>query len=166
MKGSIFTLSGGSWWILILLLTASVTLNLVQMRKLRASNRVAGVRIGDRLPPLQARNLDGQQVTVTHSNSRPTVLYVFTPGCNWCTWNVSRVKSLVARIRGGYNVAGVSLSNHNLREYAGKHGFGFPIYADVDGPFRRCLRIWCYTTDTGDLAGRPVAEAMDRRIYG
>jgi peroxiredoxin len=123
----------------ILLLVASVTLNVLLARKVQESNLIASARIADRLlrtgtivPSIVAKRLDGQQELISYEKTNePTVLYVFTPPCSWCARNLDNFKTLALKESGQYRVIGLSLSEQNLPEYVAKSDLRLPVYSGL-----------------------------------
>src|SRR5262245_4306176 len=78
------------------LLSASVALNVVLAHQLRSFHQSRSIKASERLlkintivPPIAAKRLDGQQALISyHSTRQPTVLYIFTPPCQWCARNM------------------------------------------------------------------------------
>jgi hypothetical protein len=87
---------------------------------------------GDLVPPIQANDLDGHPVKVDYSaSSLPTIMYIFTPSCSWCTRNLENVKRLVDQTADAYHFVGLSLSADELRDYVSQNNLGFPVYCGV-----------------------------------
>jgi peroxiredoxin len=62
-------------------------------------------------------------------DGRPTLLYVFTPSCQWCAKNVNNIKALASRVHASHRVIGLSLDSDDVVDaYAKDHGLAFPIY--------------------------------------
>ena len=88
------------------MLVCSVGLNVLLARKVNqlrsAQNASAAdrlLKIGTNVPPITAMRLGGQVETISYASSdRPTVLYVFTPQCGWCTRNLDNLKALLEQI--------------------------------------------------------------------
>lgn len=99
--------------------------------KLLAVKAEQSLTLGGVLPPIEAKELNGQVKIIEYKSSElPTILYVFTPPCGWCAKNVSNVKTLSEKMKGRYRMIGLSLSGASLGEYVSKHGLQFPIYTD------------------------------------
>src|SRR5215470_3734953 len=85
------------------LLVISVALNVllaVKIRRLTAVDNVARAQheleIGVTVPPISAKRFGGTRETITYADSnRPTVLYIFTPQCKWCSRNLDNLKTLI-----------------------------------------------------------------------
>lgn len=83
---------------------------------------------GDPAPPLRAKTLDGSAVTIDFSDSAlPTVLYVFSPDCRWCTENAMNVRALIAKTAGRFSWVGVSLKSRNLVSRLEEMGLGIRV---------------------------------------
>jgi peroxiredoxin len=157
---------------LLVLLCGSVIINAALARELRDARRRSDRQIsaGTEVPPIDGRSVNGDAVTLTYRGERPTVLYYFSPTCNWCERNWRNVQALVAATRGRFRVVGLSAS-----EKAGEHlsargvtidlvsGFSQAIASEyrlggtpqtiVVAPNGRVLRAW-----TGAYTGRVSGE--------
>ena len=101
-------------------------------------NVPAGPATGTRLPLLQAKDLSGKPVSIAFdSDSRPTVLYVFTPTCIWCKKNLQNLKSIVAKNQDRFKFIGLSLSPDGVDAYLKDTGLDFPVYT---GPAPEIVR--------------------------
>lgn len=68
--------------------------------------------IGSLLPPLEALGADGSRERLTFEPSgRPTLLYVFAPGCGWCARNLDNVKAIFAGARHSHRLVALSLAS-------------------------------------------------------
>jgi len=123
----------------IVLLLASVSLNVVLARRLwffthfqsiKASERL--LKVGTTLPPIVAKRLGGQQEIISYQGaSQATVLYIFTPPCAWCARNLDNLKTLLDKESAQYRVIGLSLSEEGLPEYVTKNGLKLPVYSGL-----------------------------------
>jgi peroxiredoxin len=131
------------------ILVASVVLNvalIVRVGQLEFNLRAAAalrvianrnaIATGDVIPELQATGADGRRTTIALAGQQqPTVIYVFSPTCHWCTRNWQNVNMLAGRLRESHRMVGVSLSARELAGYIRKVKVGFPVYsADIDKP--------------------------------
>lgn len=129
--------------ILITLLLCSALLNILLARNiasLRAEvqylkeeiSSAHDLKPGELLPPIQAKDLEGNYATIDYSGTGPaTVLYIFTPACVWCTRNLENIKSLADQTKGSYRIIGISLSKDKLRDYVIEHDFTLPVYTEL-----------------------------------
>lgn len=123
----------------ILLLLASVSLNVVLASKLRAfrqfqSDKTAErlLKVGVTVPPIAAKLLSGEQQVISYlGTNQPTVLYIFTPPCVWCVRNVDNFKALLDKERDKYHFIGLSLSERALAEYVAKNDLKLPVYSGL-----------------------------------
>ena len=121
------------------MLLISVALNVMLALKIReltgmqnALRAERELEAGAAVPSITARRLDGKSETITYADStRPTVIYVFTPQCIWCTRNLDNFKTLVDQMSKDYRFIGISLSKEGLEKYVADHQLTFPIYTDV-----------------------------------
>lgn len=124
---------------LTVMLLISVALNVMLALKIReltgmqnALRAERELEAGAAVPSITARRLDGKSETITYADStRPTVIYVFTPQCIWCTRNLDNFKTLVDQMSKDYRFIGISLSKEGLEKYVADHQLTFPIYTDV-----------------------------------
>lgn len=123
----------------IVLLLASVSLNVVLARKVWSFTHFQSIkavermlRVGTTVPPIAAKRLDGQPEVISyHGTEQSTVLYIFTPPCSWCARNVDNLKTLLDKERGHYRFIGLSLSEESLQEYVVKNDFRLPVYSGL-----------------------------------
>lgn len=112
--------------LLILLLVCSLLLNFFLARRVKSFRDYvelikseSELAVGELAPSFLAKDLDGHTVMVSYGNTNlPTLLYIFTPDCEWCTKNVSNVQRLATEARGNCRIIGLSLSSDNLRDYS------------------------------------------------
>ena len=125
--------------VLTLMLVISVVLNIMLARKVRELTGMQNVvraerelKVGTAVPPITAKRLDGKSETITYLGSdRPTVLYIFTPQCEWCTRNLDNLKTLIEQKGEEYHFTGISLSTEGLEKYIADHHLTFPIYTGI-----------------------------------
>jgi peroxiredoxin len=123
----------------ILLLLASVSLNVVLARRVwffthLQSNRAAErlLKVGTTVPPIAAKRVDGQLGVISYEGAeRSTVLYIFTPPCSWCARNVDSFKTLADKQSAHYRFIGISLSEQGLPEYVAKNDLKLPVYSGL-----------------------------------
>jgi peroxiredoxin len=123
----------------IVLLAASVTLNVILARRVRSFAQFQSVKVSGRLlqagatvPAIMGKRLDGEQEAISYQEtSRPTVLYIFTPPCSWCARNMDNFKTLMEKEAGQYRFVGVSLAEQGLPEYIAKNNLKLPVYSGL-----------------------------------
>jgi peroxiredoxin len=111
--------------LLSLLLIISVAGNFVLASRLRqsaadmlAKRNPPSLQPGTRVPAIAGRDLRNEPQKIEVAGvSRPTLLYVFTPSCGWCTKNLDNIKALARHAEAGYRVIGLSLAAGGLGEY-------------------------------------------------
>jgi peroxiredoxin len=144
-----YKLSTSQSVILITLFLCSVMINVLLARKassltsailtLKSEGRLA---IGAIAPPIALQELDGKSVTISFSQSTvPTVLYVFSPQCTWCTRNLQNIRSLASSIQGKYRILGLSLSSSQLDEYMMKNNLPFSVYKSIDENSKKTYKL-------------------------
>jgi hypothetical protein len=131
--------------ILTVLLLCSAILNIILARRIKDLNSAIlylkaemksarGLNPGDKAPPIQANDINGRPATIMHLGSdTPSIIYIFTPSCVWCTHNLSNIKALSTQTRASHHFIGLSLSSNGLKEYVTQHGIDFPIYTNLTG---------------------------------
>ena len=125
--------------VLSLLLGASLGLNLLLARRVRQfETRIDGklfheqLQIGALVPPIIAKDLDGRSATITYTgNTRPTVLYIFTPQCGWCARNSDNFKALLQVRDQDNRFIALSLSEIGLQEYVRDKQLTVPVFAGL-----------------------------------
>lgn len=130
-------LPGGLEGLLALLLLASVGLNFFLARRITQQDKVIStikqegrLRVGEPVPPLQARTLDGRAVVLKYD--RPTVIYVLKPDCPWCARNTANINALAEAVRSTHYVFGVTLTSDNLAQHLEASGYTFPVLTEVE----------------------------------
>lgn len=124
--------------ILVFLLVVSVVCNVFLSRKIERLNRavyvaesVQNLTAGTVVPALEVKDLSGKDIRINYSDDRrPTIIYVFTPQCMWCTRNLENIKLLSNNLNESYRVIGISLTSEDLSGYLAKNQFTFPIYIE------------------------------------
>jgi len=123
----------------IILLVGSTILNVLLSQKVRyltdTLNELESqsrLNEGENVPSFEAKDLSEKSVTISYSDTnQPTVLYIFTPQCRWCSENLANIKALANETRGKYRLIGLSLNKEELNTYVEKNNFDFPIYTDI-----------------------------------
>jgi peroxiredoxin len=120
------------------------TMNVVlvrQNRSLKAStglDRNLELQPGRAVPGLEGKDLDGNPVRIDYTDSRKTLLLVFSPGCRFCGENMPNWRTIVSGVDpNAYRVVGVSLVPLGTREYlSGFPAVDYPIVAEIDPSVR------------------------------
>ncbi|HSE16180.1 MAG TPA: TlpA disulfide reductase family protein [Pyrinomonadaceae bacterium] len=131
------------------LLVASVVLNLMLARKVKSLNETIELVKSEQtlnegviVPSITANAVDGSAAVISFDSVPvPTVLYVFTPPCGWCTRNLPAAKALAENVKGRYRVLGLSLSSEGLQKYLSDSGLSFPVYADISVSTRTAYHL-------------------------
>ena len=128
---------------LLWLLVGSLVFNLGLGWELwRVNARRAGVpfqlQAGTVVEPIRALRIDGVSETIDYGASTvPTILYVFTPPCNWCERNVPSIRALGELAAPRFRFVGISLSSEGLAEYMRKNPLPFSVYSGLSEETRR-----------------------------
>lgn len=122
--------------IVFFVLGLSLTLNVYLGIKLRSDGSVPVVSIGERLPALLLRDLEGAEASLSYGSGEPgrTVLYVVSPDCSWCERNRENIKTVFEAKRSDYRFVGLSLSDTRLREYWAGTQLAFPVLTGLTRP--------------------------------
>ena len=100
------------------------------------------LRIGETVPAVEAHSVLGERMTLSYADdSRPTVLYVFAPGCGWCQKNAESIRSLFAAHGKDYRFAGVSLDDSDLNSHVGTGALPFPVYGKIPASVRERYKL-------------------------
>jgi len=115
----------------LILLVASVGLNVVQARRLGAFTGPVGPLPppGSIAPRLMLKSLDGRPVEINF-DEQPTILYYFSPNCGWCEKNWLNVKALVAATEGRYRFVGLSTTG-DIGAFVQEHRLSFEVYSGM-----------------------------------
>lgn len=128
--------------IFITLVSLSMNILLVrEVRRLRSFARADAVgRLSGR--SFKALTLEGRPTTVTLSDTRPSVLYVFTPQCSWCRHNAEKVSLLQKAVAAkGYDFLYLSLSSQEVKDFAARYHHDNNVVVDVDPSVVLALRL-------------------------
>jgi hypothetical protein len=130
------------------LLICSASLNVLLAQKVRQLRE--GIRLiksearlaeGSSVPPIAVRDVNGWPAIISYEQTGPpTLLYIFTPSCGWCSKNVANIQALAEQARDGYRIIGLSLSSENLIDYVAEHNLNFPVY-EVSAEGARSYRL-------------------------
>jgi peroxiredoxin len=116
-----------------------LAINLLLARRVASLKRTIGViksesrlALGDTLPPIVAKDPQGRPAVLDYSETQlPTVVFIITPTCGWCTKNVMNMRALVEKAGNRYRFVGLSLSSDKLIDYVKENKLEFPIYTDL-----------------------------------
>lgn len=125
--------------VLAVFLVCSLAINLLLTRRLASATKLvtamkAESRLGegDTLPPISAKDPQGQIARLDYQNSNlPTVVFVISPTCDWCTKNIMNMRALVEKAGDRYRFVAFSLSSDKLLNYVKENKLEFPIYTDL-----------------------------------
>lgn len=136
-------------WLALLAASALVSVLAWQNRGLRAhrdwlSDRVDYAYPGMYVPAIKARSIDGAEFELGTPSAEHQLLYFFTHTCPYCRQSapaLAEAARVVERDFGGrVSTLGIcECTDAQAREYAQRHGFGFPIIAMTD---RRSLMLY------------------------
>lgn len=103
------------------------------------------LKIGDKAPDFQAKDQDGNSISLNDYNGKKLVLFFYpkasTPGCTVEACNLSdnyeRFKSL------GYDILGVSADSAKRQSnFKNKYNFPYPLLADEDKSVINAFGVW------------------------
>jgi peroxiredoxin len=128
-------------WGLVALVAILVGMVLYQRWQLTHPSLPPSLMAGDRLPKVNLASMQGNIVSMDwKTGDRPTIVYVFTPQCTWCTRDLESLRVLAAN-SAAYRFVGVSLTSEGLREYVGKNRLDFPIYTSPNTSTIKALKL-------------------------
>lgn len=96
-------------------LALNVSLALQLRETARAGARTGGLQRDDVLPSLQLARPEGAMTTVTFE--RPTLLYVFSPTCEWCKRDHANITALQQSVQARYDFVALTLNDRGLKTY-------------------------------------------------
>ncbi|GAB5556877.1 MAG: peroxiredoxin-like family protein [Schleiferiaceae bacterium] len=112
------------------------------------ANEVHPIFIGDTVPNIELKNLDGSSISSEAVTSqKPTVLIVYRGGwCPYCTRHLSAVGEIMNEIDSmGYNVVAVSPdSPERLNESSEELSLDYQLYSDYSGQFIQKMGLAFY----------------------
>lgn len=125
--------------ILALLLVCSLGINMLLARRvsklttlvsrMKSESRLVA---GDKVPAITARDPEGRTAVLDYAGTDlPTVLFVITPKCGWCTKNIMNMRTLAASASDRYRFVGLSLESDKLVDYITRNQLEFPVYTDL-----------------------------------
>ena len=125
--------------ILALLLVCSLGINMLLARRvsklttlvsrMKSESRLVA---GDKVPAITARDPEGRTAVLDYAGTDlPTVLFVITPKCGWCTKNIMNMRTLAASASDRYRFVGLSLESDKLVDYVTRNQLEFPVYTDL-----------------------------------
>lgn len=124
--------------ILYFTILVSILFNILlsfEVRNLRLSlyeneigRKSSEIILGRTVSPLRAENLDGKEVLIDFKNSLPTVLYVFSPNCQWCKRNLSNINALSKQAGSKYQFLALSIDKDSSKSSVEKASLDFPVY--------------------------------------
>lgn len=138
--------------IIHVLLAASVAANAALADKvLRLDRAIASAEArpslehGAKAPDLVLHEASGTAVNIRYSESQlPTVLYVISPTCNWCTRNRQPATALSAALANRARFVGVLIgapTRDSLFRFLSTEAMPFPIYTGLSDEDGRRLRL-------------------------
>lgn len=79
--------------------------------------------------PLPLLDVNGKTTQLVFNDSRPTVIYVFSPLCGWCKKNEANIKALAAETGSRFHFVGLSTMSTGLKDYVEQGHAPFPVFA-------------------------------------
>lgn len=133
-------------WLTLLLLGLSLSLNVYFAAERGHPVAIAQpkVSVGMKMPVLGVRAIDGRPSTVTWDDPHdpcPTVLYVFSPTCIWCTRNFPNIRVLSAAGASSHRFIGLSIIGDGVPAYLAEKPLGFPVYINSGSPGDKPFRL-------------------------
>ena len=127
----------------LIVLFASVTINALQARKIQdLSEPDVSVRsrVGQMAEPVTGVTPEGLPKTVRFAGGLPTVVYFFSPSCDWCKRNWANVSTLAHASAGRFRFVGVTEAT-GLRAFAQDQGLDFELLGGISSASRRALGL-------------------------
>ena len=145
----------GSWRVwLSMALVASIAANvyLFRIAQQRGEGETRGnrytLREGDRVPPVEGNSREGGSVRVEYgTDARPTVLYVVTATCAWCSRNAENFASIVRQKQQSHRFVVVALHREKLDQLASTMPEGVDFLAEVSEQTKQQVLPGRHTAD-------------------
>ncbi len=137
----------GTIIIMSVLLTLSAGVNILYAYKVSSLRKTivvlrSEIGAGESVEPFIAHSLAGTPTPIAFSDhALPTILYIFSPQCGWCTRNLDNIKAMESTLKTKYRFIGLSMSDTSLEEYIASNNFSFPVYKNPDVISRAALRL-------------------------
>ncbi|GEM_PF-1051350 len=125
--------------ILFVFLSLSVACNVLLAWKAISWHRIAlaGARpaarrppvlgVGTAFPQIVGKHLDGSAAAIRYGDANlPTVIYVLSPHCVWCSRNRVNLGALIKQGGGKFHLLCLSVTGDGLREYAERNHISGP----------------------------------------
>jgi hypothetical protein len=122
-------------WAALLFLGASLALNVRLGWQLRDSPHFEPVPfgVGTVIDPLPVRDISGAVTTITwNGGAAPSIVYVFSPSCQWCARNVANIKTMYSSLNKTFRFVGLSITSDGLPDYIRDQSVPFPSYTVAD----------------------------------
>lgn len=122
-------------WPVLCVLAVSLGLNVHLMTSRQTGTRIITeptYKSGMTMPRLTATAINGVPAMLDWADPRdhrPSILYVFTPSCTWCTQNLENIRALSTSQQSRYRIIGLSLSDEGLTEYVSQAKLPFAVYS-------------------------------------
>ncbi len=88
---------------------------------------------GARVSPLLGEDVDGSVRRVTYGeDSRPTLLYIYSPDCRWCQRNLNNIRALSQKLSASHRFVGISLADTPVgKRRQEADSLGFPVVFEI-----------------------------------
>ena len=95
-----------------------------------------GLKVGDRLPELAVREIDGAENRLDFGPDADSVIMLFTTTCSTCTTNLDNWRQLYAQQGQSYQFVAISADRPEAtRTYAERHALPFRVVLPEDPAF-------------------------------
>lgn len=127
-----------------ILLGISIALNLILIfevihfkQKAMGTATEPKLEIGALVPPVNAKRLRGEPLSISYEgDGLPTILYIFSPHCVWCSHNLENVKALAKATEGKYRFIALSLIDDGVQDYVTKNAINFTVGEGISSETR------------------------------
>jgi cytochrome c biogenesis protein CcmG/thiol:disulfide interchange protein DsbE len=94
------------------------------------------------VPDIEGKSPDGIPFTLEFAKmGRPTILYLFSPSCHWCSRNFDNMMALYQTTKSQYAFVGVSLSSNGVKDYVRSHTIDYPVVMDISTSLRQTYKF-------------------------
>ena len=133
-----------------------IVLLVVKINKMQAKPEfIDQLKEGETFEPMEVQSLDQTKYKLAFSNKdKPTMLFIFTTSCPYCSQNIPNWKKIYEQKRNDYDIIGIGADELNkVKDYAKENDLPYKVFVPLDKEFRKKYKI----------SGVPQTIIVDKR---